>query len=174
MLRDGQMVDSFYYASLMEDKISTQATSTVPTKFVDVTITVITYYAAYQCSDWAWVYRHAGIESYWSSNNSTVSVSNMLVRYDTKGDLYAYPSVVNDGVMSSTCLQRDYFIRSSINITNPTKGKVYIDGNHTMPTNRVVYCSDYSSHGGLIYLKLTYKANGKSYVHDRSYYVYTK
>ncbi len=174
ILEDGEMLNSFQYAYNIANKLAPQAKVTVPTTFVDVTITVITYYAAYQCKDWAWVYRHAGIEAYWSSSNSTVSVSNMLVRYDTKGDLYEYPTVVEKGVSNSTCLQRDYFKRSSINKSNPTKGTIYIDGNNTMPYNRVVYCSNFFEHRGLIYLKLNYRANGTSYVHDRSYYVYTK
>lgn len=172
ILETGEMVDSFQYA--LDNNISPQATSTVPTTFVDVTITVITYYALYQTADYSLVYRHAGIESYWSSSNSTVSVSNMFVQYDTKGDLYAYPSVVDNGVINSSPLQLNYFKRSKINKSNPVKGTVYIDGNNTMPFNRVVFLSNYFEHGGLIYLKLNYVANGKSYVNDRSYYVYTK
>jgi hypothetical protein len=172
MLENGEMIDSFQYA--LQRSAGVQASVEVPTTFVDVTITVTTYFAKYQCADFAWVYRHAGIEAYWSSSNPTVSVSNMLVWYDTMGDLYAYPSVVNNGVINSTCLQEDYFIRSTINKSNPTKGTVYIDGSHTMPYDRVVYLSDYFNHMGLIYLKLNYVANGTSYEHDRSYTVYTK
>lgn len=166
VLENGEMIDSFEYAIT--------AKNTTPTTFVDVTITVITHYAAYQDPYWSWVYRHAGIEAYWSSNNSTVRVKNMLVRYETKGDLYAYPDVVNDGVRNSPLLQRDYWIRSQISQSSPVKGTVYIDGNNTMPLNRVVYMSHYFEHKGLIYLKLDYDANGKSYSHDRSYTVYGK
>lgn len=174
VLENGEMVDSFQYALNHDSDISLQATDTTPTTFVDVTITVMTYYAIYKAADGAYLYRHAGIEAYWSSSNSTVNVSNMLVRYDTKGDLYAYPSVVDDGVRNSTPLQRNYFIRSQITKSNPVKGTVYIDGNNVMPFNRVVYMSNYLDHKGLIYLKLNYVANGKSYEHDRSYPVYGK
>ncbi|WP_062106810.1 hypothetical protein [Bacillus niameyensis] len=174
ILENGEMVDSFQYALNQGSNISPQATNTTPTKFVDVTITVITSFAMYRDIYFSPVYRHAGIEAYWSSSNSTVKVSNMLVRYDTRGDLYEYPSVVNNGVRNSTPLQKNYFKRSQISRSNPVKGTVYIDGNNTMPYNRVVSLTSYLDHKGLIYLKLNYVANGKTYEHDRSYTVYTK
>lgn len=128
----------------------------------------------YTCADFARVYRHAGVEAYWNSSNSTTTVSNLSVRYETQGDLYAYPDVVNQGVISSTKLQSNYFIRSQINKANPVKNQNYIDGNHTMPYDRVVYCSDKFSHGGLVYLQCTYKTNGTTRTDDRSYDVYGK
>lgn len=166
---EGGMYNSFAYAS-------TRASSTHNTSFVDVVITVVTYYAAYQCSDYAWVYRHAGFDASWNASSSTTTVSNMLVQYDTCGDLYEYPSVVNVGVMNSQTLQSDYFIRSAVNINSPTKNQTYSDNDtsHIMPYSRVIYCSNYFNHGGLIYVQCSYSANGTSYTHDNSYYVYQK
>jgi len=172
------LVNSFEYLSKInaqnQDVIKPMDTSEVPTTFVDVTLTVRTYYAHYfSWTNVANFYRHAGIEAWWSSNNSTVSVSNMRVWYDTAGELYKYPDCI-DKPLSETKVQDYYFIRSSIEQSNPTKGNVYIDGNHTMPLDRVVLLTDYFNHGGLIYLKLDYSVNGKSRSDERSYYVYSK
>lgn len=170
ILENGKLINSFEYANT----IAPRATNQNPVQFVDVTVTVLTHYALYQCYDFYWVYRHSGIEAYWSSSNSSATVSKMLVRYESCGDLYAYPDVVNNGITNSTRLQKDYFISSEINQSNPIKGTTYRDANHTMPTNRVIYCCDYMLHGGLIYLQCSYKVNGTSYTHDVSYYVYSK
>ena len=167
---EGSLVNSFDYAVKLA---GTKSTSTVHTNFVDVAVTVITYYAHYfSYENFMHFYRHAGIEAYWSSDNPTLNPTYLLVRYDTCGDLYAYPDCLSEA--DPTCLQLDYFIRSSISKSNPAEGTLYIDGSHTMPYNRVIYCSDYFDHGGLIYLKLNYYVNGNYRSDDRSYYVYSK
>lgn len=169
VLNDGELINSFEYTP-----VQLRSADPVPSEFVDVTVTVTAYFAHYFSMDnVANFYRHAGIEAYWSSNNSTVSVSNMLVRFDSAGQLYKYPECMTQS-LSSTLVDNYYFIRSTIERNNPVKAQVYLDGNHTMPINRVLLCTDYFNHGGLVYLKLTYVANGKNYQHDRSYYVYSK
>lgn len=173
---NGDLVNSFKYLSEFnkrkQNEVSPMAIVEVPSTFVDVTVTVRTYYAHYFSTyHFLNFYRHAGIEAWWSSSNSTVTVSNMRVWYDTCGDLYKYPEVM-DQPLSSTKVQNDYFIRSSIERSNPIKGTVYIDGSHTMPLNRVVLLTDYWNHGGLIYIRLQYSVNGKSRTDDVSYYVY--
>ncbi len=174
---NGSLVNSFAYADqlMKQEKLHGQKASvSVDTNFVDITITVITYYAQYfSMYNIATFYRHAGIEAYWSSNNSSASITSLLVRYDTAGDLYRYPECINQS-LNTTWIQNNYFIRSTISKVNPIKGTVYIDGNNTMPYNRVVLLTDFFAHGGLIYVKSVYSVNGKSYNHDRSYYVYTK
>ena len=100
ILENGELVNSFEYAKT----ISPRAINQNPVEFVDVTVTVLTYYALYQCHDFNWVYRHSGIEAYWSSSNSSATVSKMLVRYESCGDLYAYPDVVNNGISNSTIM----------------------------------------------------------------------
>ncbi|RXZ80531.1 hypothetical protein EBB07_18450 [Paenibacillaceae bacterium] len=97
----------------------------------------------------------------------------MTVNYETAGELYRYPDCI-DQSLSSTKVQDYYYKKSSIVKSNPTKGTVYIDGNNTMPLDRVVLLTDYFDHGGLIYLKLTYSVNGNTRTDDRSYYVYSK
>ncbi len=168
ILPNGEMVNSFEY-------MPTQTTrnSTVPTTFVDTTITVVTSYAHYYSENNAQnFYRHGGIEVYWNSDNSTAKVSNMYVIYDSAGDLYKYPECLTES-LSSTLIQEDYFIRSTVDQDNPVENQSYFDANHTMSRSNVLLCASYFDHGGLIYLKLTYSVNGNSYTHDRSYYVYT-
>ena len=168
------LINSFQYLAQQNNIIRPMAESTVPTTFVDVTLTVKTYYAHYTSSThFLNFYRHAGIEAWWSSNNSTVSVSSMTVNYETAGELYRYPDVMTQS-LSSTKVQDYYYKKSSIVRSNPTKGTVYIDGNNTMPLDRVVLLTNYFDHGGLIYLKLTYSVNGTTRTNDTSYYVYSK
>lgn len=136
------LVNSFEYLSKVNEQnqgiIKPMDTIEVPTTFVDVTLTVRTYYAHYfSWTNVANFYRHAGIEAWWSSNNSTVSVSSMTVNYETAGELYKYPDCI-DQPLKDTKVQDYYYIKSSIVTSNPTKGTVYIDGNHAMPYDRVV------------------------------------
>lgn len=161
------VIDSFQYADKLRN------TSTVDTNFVDVTITITAHYAQYQCSDFFPVYRHAGVEAKWNASNSTTDVSTLLIKYDSKGDLYPYPDVVNNGISSGLKIQSDYSIRSEIYKIDPIKNNVYITSN-SMPYNRVINCSNLLEHGGLIYVYAKYISGGKSYEHDRSYYVYGK
>lgn len=172
-----ELVNSFEYASkqVVNAGIITPAASVeVPSKFVDVTVTVKTYYAQYFSSKhFLNFYRHAGIEAWWSSTNDTASVSSLTVNYETAGELYAYPDVLS-GSLDDTKIQNYYYIKSSIVKSNPVKNNVYIDGNNTMPLDRVVLLTDYFDHGGLIYIKLTYKVNNTTRTNDTSYYVYSK
>ena len=168
-LASGELINSFEYTPAQ-----TRNTSTVPTEFVDTTITVIAYYAQYFSWDnIANFYRHAGIEAYWSSDNASANVSNMYVIYDSAGELYEYPECLTEN-LSSTLVDDYYFIRSTIDENNPAKDQVYIDGNNTMALDRVLLLTDYTDHGGLIYLKLTYSVNGTNYTHDRSIPLYSK
>ena len=169
VLPTGGMVNSFTYVP-----VQTRSTDPVTTEFVDVTVTVTTTYAQYEnpytfCA----FYRPAGVEAYWSSDNSTASVSNMTVWFDSAGELHSYPDCLNDVPLSSTLIDDYYFIRSSINRNNPVENRSYVDGSHTMPTNRVIRCISFFDHGGLVYIDLTYSVNGRSYEHDTSYYAYT-
>lgn len=169
VLPTGGMVNSFTYVP-----VQTRSTDPVTTEFVDVTVTVTTTYAEYE-SPYTFInyYRHAGVEAYWSSDNSTASVSNMTVWFDSAGELHSYPDCLNDVPLSSTLIDDYYFIRSSINRNNPVENRSYVDGSHTMPTNRVIRCISFFDHGGLVYIDLTYSVNGRSYEHDTSYYAYT-
>ena len=170
------LVNSFEYANKIKidkkaEDITIKKTETVDRTFVDVTVTVISYY--YQEYSWEnamTFYRHAGIEAYWSTSNSSVSVNNMLINYESCGDLYKYPDCINE--QDPVCLEEDYYIKSSINKWYPTEYTVYIDGNNTMPYNRVINCCDYWEHGGLIYIKIDYYVNGNHRVDDTSYYIY--
>lgn len=169
VLSNGELVNSFNYTPKQ-----LRNTSQVPTEFVDITITVIAYYAHYASNDGITpFYRHAGIEAYWSSSNSTTKVSNMYVIYDSRGDLHKYPECLSQS-LSSTLLENDFFIRSEINKINPSKGVEYRDASNVMPIDRILHLTDFLNHGGLIYLKIGYSTNGKSYTHDRSYFIYQK
>lgn len=170
---DGELVNSFEYAPAQITRDSTN-----PTYFVDTTVTVVAYYARYDktLENGYIFYRHGGIEAYWNSSNSTVSVSNMNVNFDSAGHMYQYPECTTASFesVSSYLIQKDYSIRSSINLNNPVEGQSYFDGDHTMSRSTVLDCANYYEHGGLIYIKLTYSVDGKSYTHDRSYKVYGK
>ncbi|MDO3411513.1 hypothetical protein QWJ34_17240 [Saccharibacillus sp. CPCC 101409] len=170
-----EFVNSFDYLEAQQpDLIRPMAESTVPNKVVDVTLTIKTYYAQY--FSWANVtnfYRHGGIEAWWSSSNTAVSVPGMTVKYETRGDLYRYPDCI-DQPLSSTKVQNSYFKRSIISQSNPVKGAVYIDGNNTMPLDRVVTLTDYFNHGGVIDFTITQSLNGITKTSMNSYNVYSK
>lgn len=168
-LPSGELVNSFEYKPAQ-----TRNTSNVTTEFVDTSITVIAYYAHYfSFYNMANFYRHAGIEAYWNSSNSSANVSKMYVHLDSAGELYKYDECLTQS-LTSTIVDDHFSIRSTISENNPIKGELYIDGYHAMPLNRVLLITDYWEHGGLIYLELTYSVNGKNYTHYRSYYVYSK
>ncbi|MCI8600717.1 MAG: hypothetical protein HFE45_03880 [Oscillospiraceae bacterium] len=174
MLPNGEMVNSFAYQSL---QVQGTGKTPVPVKFVDVTVTTIAYYAYYQHINGApFYYRHAGLETYWSSSNSTASISILDVSFESKGELHKYPDCTTDLSLNEadSMVQEEYFIRSSVYQTNPVKDKVYIDGQHAMPTNRALRCVYYDEHGGLVSMELSYSVNGKNYNDRYSYYAYEK
>lgn len=172
VLPNGEMISSFDYAPV-------QARNKVPTtsKFVDVSVTTTVYYFNdFTDMGATQFYRHDGIEAYWSCNegNATVeSVSDMYIKYDTCGDLYRYPECLTQP-LESTLVQNNYYIKSEIHKVNPVKSRTYANRNNAMPTNRVVHFTSYWEHGGVVYVKLTYQARGKTYTHDRSYDIYGK
>lgn len=167
---DGELVNSFEYTPTQITRDSTD-----PTTFVDITVTIVTYYGQYFNLDIATsFYRHGGIEAYWNSSNSTAGVSNLCVAYESAGHMYQYPECTTASykTISSFLIQRDYFISSSIDQNNPVKGQSYFDGDHTMSRSTVLDCANALEHGGMVSVTLTYSVNGKSYVHDRTYNVY--
>lgn len=168
---DGELVNSFEYTPTQITRDSTD-----PTTFVDITVTIVTYYAKYDKTLYNGYifYRHGGIEAYWNSSNSTARVSNLYVAYESVGHMYQYPECTTASFDSvpSYLIQKEYSIGSYINQDNPVKGQSYFDGDHTMSRSNVLDCPNEIEHGGLIYLKLTYSVNGKSDTRDRNYYVY--
>ena len=84
---EGEWINSFDYVSSNKARMS----STKPVQLVDVTVTLIATYACEQnVNYWWYFYRHAGIEAYWSSSNSTASVSNMKAWFECYGSGRAY------------------------------------------------------------------------------------
>lgn len=171
MLPNGELVNSFTY-----QPIQTRASGDAITeRFVDVTLTSTVYYAKYKHMYGSPIfYRHAGLEAYWSSNNSTATVSNMDVNFDSAGELYKYPDCLTDTSLNevNSLVQSYYIITSTINQNNPVKNKVYIDGQHAMPNNRVLNFRDHLDHGGLVYMDISYSVNGKNYDQFCSHPVY--
>lgn len=90
--------------------------------------------------------------------------------------MYQYPECTTASFESvpSYLIEKDYSIRSSIDQNDPVKSQSYFDADHTMSRSNVLVCANYYEHGGLIYIKLTYSVDGKTYTHDRSYKVYGK
>lgn len=169
---NGELVNSFDYAN--KQKKSNQITinqeyQPVPSYFVDVIVTVRTYWGEYFLHLHPF-YRHAGIEAWWSSNNLTASISSMTVNYESAGILYKYPDVISD--MDGSKIQDYFYIKSSIVKSNPVKDTVYIDGSNAMNYDRVLLCTDFFNHGGFLYVKITYTVNGTTRTHDDSYIVY--
>ena len=142
MLPNGELVNSFTY-----QPIQTRASGdSVSEKFVDVTVTTRAYFGQYSHQDISPIfYRHIGIDARWSSSNSTASVSNMTVWFDSAGKLYRYPDCTKDPELDqpSSLVQDYYHIRSTIDQDNPVKNKIYGDEGHAMPTNRVLKCTDF-------------------------------
>jgi len=176
IMEDGSAVNSFSYLS-SEDCHPTQTRDTYPytATFVDLSVTITTYYNANQNTyNTLWFYRHVGITAYWSSSDSSVTVTNFVVMYNSKGDLYSYTGCLGSNY-SSYFLQSDYQAISVINVTSPTKGQVYNDMLNAMPTDRRLLLTDYFDHGGLVSLFVTYNKTGVTgaQVQD-SYYVYQK
>ena len=165
----GQLINSFQFAY---EQSQLRTIKPVVTNFVDVSITVShTFSAEFSVNNIAWFYRHVFVEAYWSSNNSSATASGLYVLYDSAGDLYSYPNCITQN-MSSTLVQTNYYIASSIDESYPIEDYVYGDYDHYMNTNRRLSFTDYFSQGVNIYLLFNYSVNGHSYSHDRSYKVY--
>lgn len=169
---DGSLMNSFDYAVTPYANSDDVTTTT----FTDVSITVTAYYDVYGSAvNLKTFYRHDSVQAYWNSSNASVSVSNMRVWYDSRGETYRYPDCISEPplTLQSTILNDDYFIRSEINVNAPVKTFTYSDSSHSMPSNLVMRCTEFMIDGGLISIQLSYMANGNSRVDSRSYYVYT-
>ena len=175
---DGMLVNSFQYAEQLQNT-PVPCNVVVPSTLVDVTVTVTTLFAHYQGQyTGAHYYRHAGIYAYWSSSKS-LTMNNMLVRYESCGELHKYPECLTvrypeDSLDTTATNNRNYKKKSVISVAYPTKGKEYIDGKNAMPFNRVLYITDYFNHGGLVYIQVIYTINGSKKTYDTNYYVYKK
>lgn len=103
----GELVNSFEYAATSNQ---TDTATPIPSHFVDVTVTVKSYFAHYSSAvDIMSFYRHAGMEAYWSSDNATVEVDRLYVLYESAGELYAYPECI----IQHGCKVQDYYFIGS-------------------------------------------------------------
>lgn len=168
LLPNGELVNSFDYVPPVQTR-----SDTTTTEFVDVSITVTAHYTySFSDANWRYIYRPAGVSAYWNRGNSTVSVSNMYVKFDAKGDLHRYPDCLTE-LFSSTLVQENYLLEIELNKNNPVENYSYSNLSNGIASNRAIYCRSYmDDHSGLVYLKLTYTANGGRYQHDRSYEVF--
>jgi len=169
VLQDGSLVNSFKYVQGQSRYIGQ---TTIP--FVDVSVTVNVYFG-YEIHPYYYTkfYRHAGIEAYWSkiNQNTSVNVTLLNVVYETTGDLYEYPTCVNPSLNPSVAfLESDFYTFSEIKQNYPTMGYVYIDGNNTMPYNRMVCCTNAITHGGYVVIEIT----NNGIVYDWAFTVYNK
>lgn len=164
-LPSGELINSFNYASMQ-----TRNTNNNVIELVDGTFTIITYYTAYQSStSLIRFFRHVGLEAFWNSNNSSMSVSNMFVEYVTTGELHPYPECLSGGTVT---LDANYSIRSIINQNNPVKSQSYLDGNNIMPADKAVKLTNFMEHEGGVNFSLTYSVNGRNYTKEGAYDVY--
>lgn len=163
----GELVNSFEYAAASNQMRNIDLTTS---NFVDVSVTVKTYFARYASPIKATTFfRHAGMEAYWSSNNATVEVDRLYVSYESAGELYAYPECITQ----LNCKVQDYyFIGSYINEEYPPEGQLYISPQDPMPVNRVLCFTDFMNHGGNVYVELEYFVNGKYEEDFHSYNIY--
>lgn len=164
----GELVNSFEYAATSNQ---TRGTVPIPSNFVDVTVTVKSYYAHYSSAvDIMSFYRHAGMEAYWSSDNASVEVDKLYVLYESAGELYAYPECITQ----HNCKVQDYyFIGSYIEEDFPPEGQLYVSPQAPMPQNRVLYLTDFWNHGGAVYVELEYYVNGNFRTDFEGYDLYT-
>lgn len=163
VLDDGSLMNSFEYAS---QRVSPRVTESINKVFVDVTIYTTVYYAKEIAVTHTPYYRHGGIEAKWSSNNSGTHVNNMRLTYFSRGELFAYPDCINN--RNSTMLQDGYYVQSLINEYHPQIGKTFIDGNNTMPYDRMVRFMNAILDGMHINYHIEFITNGQVRSYDSS------
>lgn len=170
---DGRLQNSFEYLRQELETNGTRSSTTTP--FVGISVTTNAVYNQYPANFGTMTfYRHIGLSAYWSSSNTTATVSQLYVKFDSHGDAYSYPGVMNANynTMSNYLVESDYYIASSISKTSPVKGTLYTDYSHDMPTSLVLYCSEYYYDGGSVYISVSYNVNGSSYSNTSSYTAY--
>lgn len=168
ILPNGELISSFDY-----EIPQTRGSGPVVVEFVDIAVTINAYYDHYfSFENVANFYRHIGVDAYWNSDNSTVSVQQMNVIYESAGEVYSYPRCMTES-LSSTLISDNYSCISRIEKSNPIKGTCYENLNNFMPTNSALLCTHPFEHGGVVSLELSYKRNGQNYSKEDSYSVYT-
>lgn len=174
---DGQLINSFEYATMNSDGI-TPHNSEYTFPLVDCSITIITWHAHYTVDFWDHYYRHVGLEAYWNKNpgsTSTINFTNMNIDFDSAGDLYPYPTVVEDRPSNwqDYLIAQNHVTSTPIYQANPVEGTHYY-GTGGMPYNRVIYLRDYFLHLGLVSYDLKYKVNNSNKSYYGQYVVFSK
>ena len=170
---DGTLVNSFAYAAA-SDYRDVGMSPKKDISYPGATFKLIVYYSVGSDNlGTTLFYRHNGIEAGWTSTSS-VNFSKLYVRYNSKGDLYPFPDCATASSLSGLLIQKNYSVESLINVSNPTKGYMYVDGKHTMPFNRRLFLSDFFEHKGLCYYKITYTYAGQTYNFEDQIVVYRK
>ena len=166
--KDNELVNSFDYIA---GKTRAGGEYTFP--LVDTTVTVKVYYYDTGLSyvNLFSFYRPLGVQAYWSSNNSTVSVSKLNVKFDSMGDLHRYPECMSQN-MNTTLIQEDYQHINKINVNNPLKNQIHVSTDAMMDSERVLCFTDGFNHGGIVRVEATYKVNGVNRTYGHSYDAY--
>lgn len=159
LLDDGELVNSFtVYDDLKSQKVNVN--------FHDLKIVTYAYYSQYYRNDNFWsFYRAEGIDAYWTSSNSTVTVSYMHLNYDAAGEAYLYPTCTtcSEASLSNYLINSSYYLSAAISKTSPSKGVTYSDYSNVMPYNVVLHCTNYYNHGGMVNITAIFTQNGTTY-----------
>lgn len=164
---DGELINSFEY-------ISNQMTrsSTVPTTYVNITVTITANFDTLTKLTGKTYYRHNGVEAYWNSNISDVTLYELDVLFGSNGDLYKYPDCYNDH--NASFISSDYYTSSHLNVTGPIKNNIY-DQYDPMPTDNVLYLSKSIEHGGAVTFYMDYSIdNVRGSYQDPGFGVFSK
>ena len=125
VMEDGELVNSFEYAESVADS---RSVNNYYDTFVDVVVATSVEYEVVG----TYYYRHGGITAYWGSTGNVSSIDRLYVSYRTYGVLYNW----NGSLGSLYDGENPTETTSVINVSNPTKGKLYSDYD-TTPSDRV-------------------------------------
>lgn len=159
-----EIVNSFDYT---RNKLMTRDLDFQVTHLVDVVINMSCLYnQTYNWSELIGLYTPKGMYFSWTSNNSTASVRDILIKFDANGDYWKINPLTDMGY--------DRYVSFDIYEVNPTEGVVYGDNAAAMDNNYGLVFTDYFNHGGNISYSINYTVNGVTRYDDYSWIPFGK
>lgn len=158
-----ELENSFAYITRMED----YPTGTpLPLVLNDINITFRAYYEDPGLA----LYSPTRLEASWTSTASDVSIVNLTLNFDTRGELHDI-AYANGGVYEQTLIQENYLHRIRIEVANPIKGRVYSASN-SLPSNRILFLNGNPEYfyGGFVEGFVSYRINGELKMADGGFY----
>ncbi len=174
LTEEGELVNSFDYVS---DQVTRDAS--YPITIVDATVTITACFekvptltageSGITITAPIALYRHRGVEAYWSSNVSNVNITKTTIQFISIGDLLYYEKYAgNSSNYEDAVYIHDYTVSSTIYTTTVTPGVVY-QAYNVMDSQYVMHPADLVNHGGFI--DITLELNNSSSI-NRNYRVY--